>query len=68
MSDKAGKESQYTVSHPKLGLDPLIGSDRETGRDIHYIARSVLRLIGDDHHIATHDEEPSTSNLLRHPL
>ena len=36
--------------------------------NIHYIARSVLRLIGDDHHIATNDEEPSTSNLLIHPL
>ena len=33
MSDKAGKESQYTVSHPELGLDPLIGSDRKAGCD-----------------------------------
>ena len=28
---KTGKESQYIVSHPKLGSDPLIGSDREWG-------------------------------------
>ena len=34
MSDKAGKESLYMVLHPKLGLDPPIGSDRESGRDI----------------------------------
>ena len=30
--------------------------------DIHHIVRSVLRLIGEDHHIATHDEEASTSH------
>ena len=34
MSDKAGKESQYMISHPELGLDPPIGSDRELGHDI----------------------------------
>ena len=28
-----GKESQYMVSHPKLGLYPPIGSDRDSGRD-----------------------------------
>ena len=33
MSDKVGKESQYMVSHPELGSDPPIGSDRESGRD-----------------------------------
>ena len=26
MSDKAGKESQYMVSHPELGSDPPIGN------------------------------------------
>ena len=31
---KTGKESQYMVSHPELGSDPPIGSDRESGRDI----------------------------------
>ena len=30
--------------------------------DIHHIARSVLHMIGEDHHIATHDEEASTSH------
>ena len=30
--------------------------------DIHHIARLVLRLIVDDHHIAAHDEEASTSH------
>ena len=33
MSDKAGKESQYLVSHPELGSNPPIGSDLESGRD-----------------------------------
>ena len=39
---KKGKESQFMFSHPKLGLDPPIGSDRESGCDkrsqplIHY--------------------------------
>ena len=33
MSDKADKESQYMISHPELGLDPPIGSDRESGFD-----------------------------------
>ena len=30
---KSGKESQYMVSHPELGSDPPIGSDRDSGRD-----------------------------------
>ena len=34
MSDKAGKESQFMFSHPELGSDPPIGSNREPGRDI----------------------------------
>ena len=34
MSDKADKESQYMISHPELGSDPPIGSDRESGHDI----------------------------------
>ena len=33
MSDKAGKESQYMVSHPELGSDLPIGSDWESGCD-----------------------------------
>ena len=33
MSDKVGKESQYMVSHPELGSDRPIGSDRESGCD-----------------------------------
>ena len=32
--------------------------------DIHHIARSVLRLIGEDHYIVAHDEEASTSHGL----
>ena len=32
---KTGKESQYIVSRPELGSDPPIGSDRESGCDIH---------------------------------
>ena len=34
MSEKVSKEFQYMVSHPDLGSDPPIGSDRESGRDI----------------------------------
>ena len=30
---KKGKESQYMVSHPELGSNPPIGSDRESGCD-----------------------------------
>ena len=30
---KTGKESQFMFSHPELGLDKPIGSDRESGRD-----------------------------------
>ena len=30
---KTGKESQYMVSHPELGSDPLIGLDRESKLD-----------------------------------
>ena len=33
MSNYAGKESQYIFSHPELGLDPPIGSGRESGCD-----------------------------------
>ena len=36
LKKKSGKESQYMVSHPELGWDPPIGSDRETGRDRNY--------------------------------
>ena len=42
MSDKAGKESQYMISHPELGLDQPIGSDRESGRDILHMAELLL--------------------------
>ena len=31
--EKSGKESQYMVSHPELGSDPPIWSDRESGCD-----------------------------------
>ena len=34
MSEKVSKESQYMVSHPGPGLDPPIGSDRESGCDM----------------------------------
>ena len=30
---KTGKESQYIVSHPELGSDQSIGSDRKPGCD-----------------------------------
>ena len=30
---ETGKESQYLVSHPELGLDPPIGSAWDTGCD-----------------------------------
>ena len=33
LKKKSGKESQYMFSHPKLGSDPPIGSDRESGCD-----------------------------------
>ena len=36
LKKKTGKESQYMVSHSELSSDPPIGSDRESGRDIHY--------------------------------
>ena len=35
---KPGKESQYMVSHPELGSDPPIGSDRESGCDKLFVA------------------------------
>ena len=33
LKKKTGKESQFMFSHPELGLDPPIGSDRESGCD-----------------------------------
>ena len=33
MSDKAGRESQYLISRPKLDSDPPIGSNRDSGHD-----------------------------------
>ena len=33
MSDKAGKESQFMVSHLETSSDLPIGSDRESGCD-----------------------------------
>ena len=36
----SSKESQYMVSHPELGSDPPIGSDRESGCD-NSIARKL---------------------------
>ena len=33
LKKKTGKESQYMVSHPELGSDPSIGSDRESRCD-----------------------------------
>ena len=33
MCDKAGKESQYIVSHPETCSDPPIRSDQGSGRD-----------------------------------
>ena len=32
-SSEKKKKSQYMISHPETGSDPLIGSDRESGRD-----------------------------------
>ena len=37
LKKKSGKESQYMVSHPELGSDPLIWSDRESGRDMGHV-------------------------------
>ena len=34
LKKKTGKESEYMVSHPELGLDPPIRSDRGSGCDI----------------------------------
>ena len=45
MSDKAGKESQYMVSHPELDLDPPIGSDRESGCDTIQLCHYLEHLI-----------------------
>ena len=42
MSDKAGKEFQYMISHPELGLDPPNGSDRELGRDRNRVSREEI--------------------------
>ena len=33
LKKKSGKESQSCVSHPELGSDPPIGSDRDSGCD-----------------------------------
>ena len=48
MFDKAGKESNFIVSHPKLGSDPPIGSDRGFGCDTShsFIAASCVRELG----------------------
>ena len=35
------KNSQYMVSHPKLGSDPPIGSDRESGCDIFHSTQTL---------------------------
>ena len=40
---ETGKESQYIVSRPEPGLDPPIGSDRETGCDNAYLEFLVGR-------------------------
>ena len=34
MFELVSKESQFMFSHPELGSDPPIGSDRESGCDI----------------------------------
>ena len=41
---KSGKESQYMVSHPELGSDSPIGSDRESGYDTQGQKTEVLSL------------------------
>ena len=41
---KTSKESQYLVSHPELGSDPPIGSDRESGCDTIHPTAPVLLL------------------------
>ena len=33
LKKKSSKESQYMISHPELGSEPPIGSDRESGCD-----------------------------------
>ena len=43
MSDKASKESQYIVSRPGPGSDPLFGSDWESRRDIRLLRASCHR-------------------------
>ena len=35
------KESQYMVSHPEIGSDSPIGSDRESGRDNLFICLNL---------------------------
>ena len=49
MSDKTGKESQYMISRPELGSDPLIGSDRELGRDILAQSGEFFLILSDSH-------------------
>ena len=40
--NQSGKESQYMVSHPELGSDPSIGSDRESERDTDVLTSYVV--------------------------
>ena len=37
---KTGKESQYIVSHPRLGSDPPFWSDRESGCDTYGLEKT----------------------------
>ena len=46
MSDKAGIESHYIVSHLELSSDSPFGSDRESGCDkIHVMCGVILLMI-----------------------
>ena len=45
LKKKSGKESQYIVSCPELGLDPPFGSDRELGCDSECMGKSVSCLV-----------------------
>ena len=44
---KTGKESQFIVLHPELGLDPPFGSNRESGCDMFNMAVHKKVLVAD---------------------
>ena len=53
MSDKANRESQYLISRLELDSDPLIGLDRDLGRDKYTCSNcNIIKSNKLSHHIS----------------